>query len=200
MVCLNVRKIFDATEYHFCNLITQILFFWWPRLPTVSNQMHQYCHLSAKLSYLMLMTFDPCNDGLLVIFPGSEILEGIGSPARAYIWGCTSLRCSKAILPTPWLSILHPHFQIKISVRQTRATKFGEVIVLYIRGHWLSSVRSLTPFKVLTWSTWWTVESNLSKFGEKFTGSLDPDSVVFHCAGFVRLQKSEELTRQIHSM
>ena len=105
------KHIYNATEYQFCNLIIPILFFWWPRLPTVSNQMHQYCHLSAKLSYLMLMTFDPCNDGLLVIFPGSEILEGIGSPARAYIWGCTSLRCSKAILPTPWLSILHPHFK-----------------------------------------------------------------------------------------
>ena len=38
-------------------------FFWWPRLPTVSNQMLQYCHLSARLSYLMLMTFDPSNVG-----------------------------------------------------------------------------------------------------------------------------------------
>ena len=121
MVCLNVRKIYLRLQnISFAIWLPKYFFFWWPRLPTVSNQMRQYCHLSAKLSYLMLMTFDPCNDGLLVIFPGSELLEGIGSPTRASFWGCASLRYSKAILPTQWLSILHPHFQIKISVRQTK--------------------------------------------------------------------------------
>ena len=72
------------------------------------------CHISCLWPLIHAMM------GCWLFPPGLRYLRHCGSPTWASFWGCASLRYSKAILPTPWLSILHPHFQIKISVRQTK--------------------------------------------------------------------------------